>query len=272
MNLFDTIGKTYADTRQADERILALLVKYLGLSDGATVADIGAGTGNYSNALAETGFRVLAIEPSPIMLHHSRNHPRVEWREGDAENVPLPDGSVNGVVSTLAVCHFSNVQKALAEMARITDSGTVVIFTFDNGLGRDTWMYEYFPFFWDAFDHYPRPEKLARMLAAVTGRETDVVPFTLPKDLRDNFAAAAWQKPERYLEERYRANISSFQKADPGTVDQGIARLAEDLASGAWEKRHGAVLDLDELDAGYRFVCTRGKKTRFLESSRNNAS
>ena len=58
MNLFNTIGETYTDTRQADERIVALLVEYLGLSHGATIADIGAGTGNYSNALAEAGLSV----------------------------------------------------------------------------------------------------------------------------------------------------------------------------------------------------------------------
>lgn len=267
MNLFDTIGETYTDTRQADERIVALLVKYLGLGHGSTIADIGAGTGNYSNALAESGFRVIAVEPSSSMQHHSQNHPRVEWREGCAENVPLPDSSVEGVVSTLAVCHFSDVEKAVAEMARITDTGPVVIFTFDRDFGRDTWMYEYFPFFWDAFDHYPRPDKLARMLSAATGQETDIVPFPLPPDLKDNFAAAAWQNPERYLEERYRGNISSFQKADPIAVSQGIARLAEDLAKGAWKKRHEPVLDLTELDAGYRFVCTKGRRGPRMPSS-----
>lgn len=259
MDLFDTIGETYTDTRQADERIVALLVKYLNLSHGATVADIGAGTGNYSIALAEAGFRVLAVEPSSVMLRHAQSHPLVEWREGCAENVPLPNASVDGVVSTLAMCHFSDVEKAISEMARITDAGPVVIFTFDRGFGRETWMYEYFPFFWDTFDQYPHPDELARMLVLATGKETDIVPFPLPPDLRDHFAAAAWQHPERYLQDRYRGNISSFQKADSDAVDQSIARLAEDLASGAWKNRHGAILDLAELDAGYRFLYTRGK-------------
>jgi hypothetical protein len=159
------------------------------------------------------------------------------------------------------------MEKAISEMTRITDTGPVVLFTFDRSLGRDTWMYEYFPFFWGTFHEYPRPEKLARMLAGATGQEADIVPFPLPPDLRDNFAAAAWQRPERYLEEQYRTNISSFQKADLEAVSQAIARLAEDLASGKWNKRHGAVLDLTELDAGYRFVYTRGRRGPRLKSS-----
>jgi ubiquinone/menaquinone biosynthesis C-methylase UbiE len=255
MTLFDTIGDTYGDTRQADERIVALLVKHLGLNQGAMVADIGAGTGNYSFALAEEGFRVLAVEPSAVMLRQARPHPRVEWKQGCAENVPLPDASVDGVVSTLALCHFSDVPKALAEMARISDCGPVVIFTFDRNVGRETWLYEYFPFFWDAFDQYPSPDELARMLTRATGERANVITFRLPPDLRDSFAGAAWRRPERYLEVRYRQNISSFRKADPGAVIEGLTRLAGDLTSGVWRMRYGSLLDLADLDVGYRFVC-----------------
>ncbi len=61
MALFDEIGEAYDETRQADERIVALVRKFLHLIPGATIADVGAGTGNYSVALAEAGFQVFAI-------------------------------------------------------------------------------------------------------------------------------------------------------------------------------------------------------------------
>ena len=35
-------------------------------------------------------------------------------------------------------------------------------------------------------------------------------------------------------------------------------RLAADLASGAWHERNAALLDLDELDGGYRLVVAGG--------------
>ena len=254
MELFDKIGETYRDTRQADERIVARLVEYLGLSSGATVADIGAGTGNYSVALAEAGFNVIAVEPSDVMLRRARPHPRIEWRQGCAENVPLPDSSVEGVVSTLALCHFSDVSQAFDEMARISNSGPVVIFTFDCNVGRATWLYEYFPFIWDTFDQYPCPDELARMLTRATGKPAKTTTFRLPPDLVDNFAGASWRRPERYLEEGYRRNMSSFCKADPAVVEEGISNLAGDLANGVWQRRHGAILSLADLDVGYRFV------------------
>ncbi|MGD8836950.1 MAG: class I SAM-dependent methyltransferase, partial [Desulfobacteraceae bacterium] len=120
MTIFDTIGVTYDDTRQADRRIVARIASLLNLPAGSQVADIGAGTGNYSQALAEAGFRIQAVEPSSVMQRQAQFNADVKWLLGSAEHVPLADASVDGVVSTLAVCHFSDIQKALAEMARIS--------------------------------------------------------------------------------------------------------------------------------------------------------
>jgi SAM-dependent methyltransferase len=107
--------------------------------------------------------QVLAAEPSPVMLRHARSHPRIAWKQGYAENVPLPDACVEGVVSTLALSHFSDSPKALDEMARISDCGPVVIFTYDRNVGRETWLYKYFPFLWDVFDRFgpQTPEELS---------------------------------------------------------------------------------------------------------------
>jgi hypothetical protein len=106
----------------------------------------------------------------------------------------------------------------------------------------------------------PSIAQLTSMLADATGRTTGVEAFPLPQDLKDNFAAASWRRPKSYLDEGYRANISSFRQAKPDVVGQGVRRPAEDLVNNAWIERHGAVLDLAELDAGYRFVFTRTEK------------
>jgi hypothetical protein len=41
---------------------------------------------------------------------------------------------------------------------------------------------------------------------------------------------------------------------DQGCVEAGLARLARDLDSGEWARRNADLLDLEELDAGYRLV------------------
>jgi len=257
MTLFDSIGRTYDNTRQADERIVAQLIRLLDLEHGSTIADVGAGTGNYSVALAEAGFKIKAIELSPVMRSHARQHANVEWIAGVAEDIPLRNDSVAGVVSVLALCHFADVERAFREMARVSTQGPIVIFTFDSKAGRQTWLYEYFPYFWDTFGHIPAIEDVAEKMRANTGLTTQIITFELPSDLTDNFAAAGWRQPHLYLAEEYRSNISSFHLTDPANVDQSVERLSSDLTSGRWEVLYGDVLHLEQIDAGYCFLCAK---------------
>jgi hypothetical protein len=44
----------------------------------------------------------------------------------------------------------------------------------------------------------------------------------------------------------------------PDVIEGAMARLAADLASGAWEARHRALLGRQALDLGYRIVTLPG--------------
>jgi len=56
--LYDTIGRTYGDTRHADPRVAAAILRALG--DARTVLNVGAGAGNYEPVDRE----VMALEPA----------------------------------------------------------------------------------------------------------------------------------------------------------------------------------------------------------------
>jgi hypothetical protein len=62
---------------------------------------------------------------------------------------------------------------------------------------------------------------------------------------------AYWRRPEAYLDPAVRANISVFSQLD---ATAAMARLAEDLRSGAWHERNAGILELDALDLGYRLL------------------
>lgn len=115
--LFDVIGKDYRSPRRADPRIVGRRIERLRLPAGALVADVGAGTGNYSNALAERGYTVVAIEPAMTMWRQAMAHPLVTWVAAVAEALPLVDASVDVVVAILSYHHFSNPAQALMESA-----------------------------------------------------------------------------------------------------------------------------------------------------------
>jgi hypothetical protein len=51
-----------------------------------------------------------------------------------------------------------------------------------------------------------------------------------------------------------RAGISTYALMSAADRDRGLRALAADLESGSWHERHGDLLELDELDLGYRLV------------------
>jgi hypothetical protein len=83
---------------------------------------------------------------------------------------------------------------------------------------------------------------------------TTVERVPIPHDCRDGFLGAYWRRPERYLEPAVRPGISPFGELEPATLERGLSRLRNDLDSGAWRRRYGGLLPLEELDIGYRLV------------------
>jgi hypothetical protein len=63
-----------------------------------------------------------------------------------------------------------------------------------------------------------------------------------------------WRRPQEYLDESVRANMSTFALLDERVVADGVPRLARDLADRSWHRRYGSLLTLSELDVGYRLV------------------
>jgi SAM-dependent methyltransferase len=254
MAIYDSIGKQYSTSRIPDFRIVKTLIDLLNLPQGSIIADIGAGTGGYSQLIANQGFSVYAVEPSSVMQNQAIQHPQIQWLTGYAEAIPLPDKSVDGVVSILTIHHFYNLVKAFQEMHRIVKNGAIVLLTFDIRLATKIWLDDYFPFLReDALKFLPLKE-ITNLIQVNTQRLVETFPLMLPHDLSDLFAAAAWRRPEMYLKPEVRAGISSFAVADQNLVEAGVKKLTEDLNTGKWHEKYGEILSLQELDTGYRFI------------------
>lgn len=93
------------------------------LALGATVVDLGAGTGKFTPRLVATGARVVAVEPVAAMLAKlSAALPEVTALAGSATAIPLPDASVDAVVCAQAFHWFATVE-ALREIHRVLKPG-----------------------------------------------------------------------------------------------------------------------------------------------------
>lgn len=95
----------------------------LGLHAGATVLDLGAGTGKFTPRLLATGASVIAVEPVAAMLDKlAASHPEVRPLVGTADAIPLPDASVDVVVCAQAF-HWFATAEALDEIHRVLKPG-----------------------------------------------------------------------------------------------------------------------------------------------------
>lgn len=261
MSLYDSIGKNYSNSRLPDPRIVDSISNLLQLKPGSTIADIGAGTGGYSRRLADRGYHLYAVEPSAVMRSQSPPHSQIQWVAGCAEDIRLPTASVDAAIGILATHHFFNLEKAFGEMHRIVNRGAIVILTFDPRFVKNFWFADYFPSLWqDTFRIFPPLSKIIELIGATTHRTVEVSTLMLPYDLSDLFAAAGWRRPEIYLNSVVRAGISAFALAESTVVELGVKQLAEDLTSGQWNAKYGAIKTLTEFDAGYRFLCAKSDR------------
>lgn len=72
-------------TPQANERLIAAFVRLSGLPKGARVADLGCGSGVFTELLRRQGYASVGLDISPkLVALGRRKHPGLELIEGDA--------------------------------------------------------------------------------------------------------------------------------------------------------------------------------------------
>jgi SAM-dependent methyltransferase len=170
-----------------------------------------------------------------------------------AEGLPFRDGTFAAALAVLTLHHWSDWRRGLAEMMRVARR-TVALFTWDPASDGFWLVRDYLPGFLEI--DRPKFPTLDALRAALG--DVRVVPVPIPRDCTDGFLGAYWARPAAYLDADVRRAISSFERAESA---DGLARLADDLASGAWERKHGHIVTHGELDLGYRLVvaAARGK-------------
>lgn len=240
--LYDMIGRGYARGRQPDPRIAARL--WAALGDAQTVLNVGAGAGSYE----PPGPLVFAVEPSAVMLAQ-RPLGAASAVKARAESLPFPDGAFDATLAVLTLHHWADRVSGLAECARVARR-RVVLLTWDPAAEPFWLLRDYFPEFVDA-DREVFPAMSVYAEAFGAGARVEAAPVPIPCDCVDGFLGAYWARPAAYLHGAVRAGMSSF--ARPGT-EVGLTRLRADLATGAWQARHGHLLAADTLDVGYRLV------------------
>jgi ubiquinone/menaquinone biosynthesis C-methylase UbiE len=120
-----------------------LLVEEAGPAVGERVLDLACGTGVVTRIAAQRvgrDGRVIGVDLNTGMLAVARSLPapdgsRIEWLEGSAMAIPLPDASVDVVICQQGLQFFLDKALALREMRRVLDRGGRLALSVWSGTG-----------------------------------------------------------------------------------------------------------------------------------------
>ncbi len=240
---YGRIGGSYARFRQPDPVIAAQIHRALG--DSRTVLNVGAGAGSYEPADRD----VTAVEPSASM-RAQRPAGLKPAIDAVAEDLPFADASFDASMATVTIHQWSNLERGLAEMRRVT-RGPVVLLVCDPAGMKDYWLNDYIPEVRDI--EASRFPPIARILAGLGG-QARVEPVPVPLDCRDGFNEAYYGRPEDLLDPAARLACSSWSLVPPAAVARFERHLSDDLASGGWDAKYGHFRTQPFFDGPLRLV------------------
>ncbi len=101
------------------------------LDPGATVGDLGCGTGKTAEMLAVFVHKVVAVDASGAMIKAARQrlrgHVNVELHKASLEDLPLDDASLDVAFLSLVLHHVSEPLRVFQEVARVVRPGGRVV-------------------------------------------------------------------------------------------------------------------------------------------------
>lgn len=103
----------------------AVVIERLGVGHGLRLLDVGTGSGgNLAIPAALLGAEVVGLDVTPELLTLARRHAdeagvEVEWVEGDAMELPFPDGSFDRVTSTFGAMFAPDHARTARELVRV---------------------------------------------------------------------------------------------------------------------------------------------------------
>ena len=111
-------------TPESNVRLITTCVRLAALKPGARVADLGCGSGVFTELLHRHGCDAVGLDISSKLIALGRaKYPGIEFIEGDVEDLPFPKGSLDGVLLSGLVHHLPDQGRCAAEVFRVLKSG-----------------------------------------------------------------------------------------------------------------------------------------------------
>ena len=125
---WDSIQASFYSEKVRDRALATAAVR-----SGGIAADIGCGSGFITEGLIRAGLHVIAVDQSEAMLAQMKSKfadiPDIDYHRGEAELLPIFDGSVDYVFANMYLHHVEKPLIAIKEMARILKPGGALVIT-----------------------------------------------------------------------------------------------------------------------------------------------
>jgi SAM-dependent methyltransferase len=114
-------------------RVTDPLLNAAGVREGSRVLDVATGPGYVAGRAAERGAAVTGIDVAPRMIELARSYyPGIEFRAGDAEELPFSNASFDAVIGSFVVLHLGRPEHAARDAARVLVPGGRAAFSMWN--------------------------------------------------------------------------------------------------------------------------------------------
>ena len=111
-------------TPNTNQWLIDIFVRLSALPRGARIADLGCGSGVFSDVLRQRGYDCTGVDLSPALIRIAKQkYPGIEFIEGDIERLPFADASFDGVLLAGVLHHFTDRSQSVAEIKRILRPG-----------------------------------------------------------------------------------------------------------------------------------------------------
>jgi ubiquinone/menaquinone biosynthesis C-methylase UbiE len=111
-------------TPESNLRLVTTCMQLARLKPGARVADLGCGSGVFTDLLGRQGYHATGLDLSPKLIALARaKYSGVEFLEGDVEQLPFPDESLDGVLLSGLVHHLPDPARCAGEVYRVLKHG-----------------------------------------------------------------------------------------------------------------------------------------------------
>jgi SAM-dependent methyltransferase len=129
-------------TPESNRKLIDAFARLSGLPRGARIADLGCGSGAFTEELRQAGYSVVGVDISPKLIELGRRkYPGLELLEGDVEALPFETGSFDGVLLSGLVHHFPDPRRCAAETLRILRTGGRFVAFDPNRMNPFMWLY-----------------------------------------------------------------------------------------------------------------------------------